>query len=244
MDIVPFTHRLVPEHPQRRVIFSLLFASLVCVGMLGTRIISSHGYRFTGFFGNLLLAWIPLLLSLAIPYLMERSTRPRVYGWSATVVWILFFPNCFYMVTDLVHMNKFGTDGIPRWHDLLMTMCFAFTGMFLGSLSLYQMQHFVRKMKGRQYGWFFAIGMLVLGSYGIYLGRFLRLNSWDVVARPTRLARHIYYFAGPGGHSDVISFTITFFFFSLAAYAFFVSIAHLHAPHPHPLPQSTDATER
>jgi uncharacterized membrane protein len=70
--------------------------------------------------------------------------------------------------------------------------------------------------------------MLALGSFGIYLGRFLRLNSWDVVSRPFKLAGDISSLVKPQSSTEVIAFSITFFFFSLAAYCFVVSVARLH----------------
>jgi uncharacterized membrane protein len=70
--------------------------------------------------------------------------------------------------------------------------------------------------------------MLALGSFGIYLGRFFRLNTWDVVARPFKLAGDIAALLEPKGLTEVAAFCVTFFFFSLAIYSFVVSMARLH----------------
>jgi uncharacterized membrane protein len=140
----------------------------------------------------------------------------------------LFFPNAFYLVTDLIHMKKFGLDGIARWFDLLMTTSFACGGIFLGCLSLYVMHLTVRKRWGWKVGWAFASGMLALGSFGIYLGRALRLNSWDVVTRPLKLVGDVSSLVEPKSMAEVTGFSVTFFFFSLAADCFVVSIARLH----------------
>ncbi len=194
--------------------------------MLAVRCVYAHNLRFAGFLGNLLLAWIPLILALVIRGLPSGSRR--LWFWAALVAWFLFFPNAFYIVTDLIHEKKFGTDNVYRWFDLLMTTSFACGGMFLGCLSLYLMQLTVRLRYGWRVGWTFAGAMLALGSFGIFLGRDLRLNSWDVVARPVRLIRNISSLAHPPRFQEVAAFSITFFFFSLAVYAFMISLARLH----------------
>jgi uncharacterized membrane protein len=75
----------------------------------------------------------------------------------------------------------------------------------------------------------FAIGMLAIGSFGIYLGRFVRLNSWDVVARPVKLVTDIAALAAPMKAREMFAFSVTFFFFSLAAYWFVAAATQLHA---------------
>lgn len=212
----------------RHTLGTLVFASAVCTGMLLVRCVCAdgHRFRFTGFFGNLLLAWIPLGLALLLRRLPAR--RNRFGFWSTLVTWVLFFPNAFYLTTDLIHTKKFGTDGIYPWFDLLMTTAFACGGLFLGSLSLYLLHLAVRQRFGWRVGWMFAGGMLALGAFGIYLGRFLRLNSWDVVTRPLKLAGDVSALLGPKSRPEVAAFAVTFFFFSLAVYCLMVSVARLH----------------
>ena len=207
---------------------TLVFASAVCTGMLAVRFYWAHNLRFAGLFGNLLLAWIPLGLALLIRQMPPAEGRRRLWFWTAVIAWVLFFPNAFYIVTDLIHMNKFGMDGVVRWYDMLMTACFASGGIFIGCLSLYLMHLLVRQRFGWHAGWGFAIGMLGLGAFGIYMGRVLRLNSWDVVARPSKLVKEIASVALPGHRGDALAFSLMFFFFSLAAYSFVVSMARLH----------------
>ena len=133
----------------------------------------------------------------------------------------------------MVHTHKFGIDGVYQWYDILMTACFACSGLFLGSVSLYLMHRLVQLRFGWRAGWLFAATMLALGSFGIYLGRFLRLNSWDVFTRPFKLAGDVAALAEPRSVTDVAAFSATFFFFSLVVYSFVVSLARLHeSPQP------------
>jgi uncharacterized membrane protein len=220
------TQREIPADRARHTLFTLIFASGICTGMLLLRFVCAGTLHFAGLLLNLFLAWIPLWLALLIRRM--PSGRSRVWFWSALGLWILFFPNAFYLVTDLIHAREFGRDGIYRWFDMLMVTAFACGGIFLGSLSLYLMHLFVRQRFGWRAGWVFAGGMLALGSFGIYLGRFLRLNSWDVIARPFKLVGDISTLSEPKSLSEVAAFSATFFFFSLAVYGFVVSIARLH----------------
>lgn len=217
----------------RHTLRTLILGSVICTAMLLVRfaVAGDLRFRFSGLLGNLLLAWIPLVLALYLPRL--HRGRP-VWFWSALVAWVLFFPNAYYITTDLIHVKKFGTDGMYRWYDMLMTASFAFAGIFLGSLSLYLMQLFVRAKHGWRIGWAFACTMLALGSFGIYLGRFLRLNSWDVLTRPIKLVRDIASLLAPMRLAETAAFSVTFFLFSLGIYAFVVSLARLHEEDPAP----------
>jgi uncharacterized membrane protein len=122
----------------------------------------------------------------------------------------------------------FGTNGIYLWYDLLMITTFACGGMFLGCLSLYLLHLFIRERLGWRVGWVFASSVLAIGSFGIFLGRRLRLNSWDIVARPSQMVDRLTTLTEPHRAREVVAFSVTFFFFSLAVYCFVVSVARLH----------------
>ena len=212
-----------------RVLPPLIFASVVCAAMLAARYVYTDQSRFTGLFGNLLLAWIPMVFALVITRLHSAAVPPRRWLWFCFACWFFFFPNALYIVTDIVHLKKYGLDGVPKWFDLLVIMAHACAGLFLGCISLYFMELLVRERFGRRIGWSFAIGMLALGSFGIYLGRFVRLNSWDVLIRPFKLLTDIAALAAPMKAGEVLAFSVTFFFFSLAAYWFVANTTQFHA---------------
>lgn len=166
-------------------IFWLVAASCLCVGMLAARMLymQSLGYRFL--LWNLFLAWIPLACALAA----ERM-RSRVALLVCGAAWLVFLPNAPYLLTDLVHLS--GRNSNWFWYDLIMLLSFGLTGMLLGYVSLYAMQKLVANRFGAVKGWVFAIATLGLCSFGIYLGRFERFNSWDVVFNPFDLLLTIY----------------------------------------------------
>lgn len=130
---------------------------------------------------NLFLAFIPwAFTSLAI-------IKPKIQRNKFTIVillgsWLLFFPNAPYILTDLFHLRL--RTSMPIWFDLILILSFAWTGLLFGFLSLWDIERiFSNKLKGI---WIkvISVGLLFLGSFGIYVGRYLRWNSWDIITEP------------------------------------------------------------
>jgi uncharacterized membrane protein len=175
--------------PSRRrlvTVLGLVAVSLFCVALVMLRLAESGNTKFGGLIWNLFLAWIPFVLAVVV------YDRWRRHGARATLIvlgalWLLFFPNAPYIVTDFVHLDR--TADAPYWYDAVTVSAFAWTGLLLGFASLFLMQTVVRQWRGVVSGWVFAAVALALGSLGIYLGRFLRLNSWDAVEHPSVLPR-------------------------------------------------------
>lgn len=244
----PEARRLFPTTGFRNVLFALLLSTAVC----GVMLLSRHWYvshlrfsdisgllgsvfilweyieeiRFSGFFGNLLLAWIPVMLAW---FLIKLEATPKKgLFWLCAITWVLFFPNSNYIITDIIHVKKFGADFVPKWFDFLMTMSHACTGLFLGCFSLYMLQNLVNARMGKRTGWYFSITMLSLAAFGIFLGRFFRLNSWDIITRPQKMIQETSRLLKEETFAEMLAFTVTFFLFSIAAYCVFVSIARIH----------------
>lgn len=133
---------------------------------------------------NLFLAWIPYILSILIS--LVRNNRIRVL---LSIPWLLFLPNALYVITDLMHLQWSG--GVPIWYDVMMFFTFAITCLFLGFKSLNHIQRLLMQIHSDLKSWLITTGIILLSSFGIYLGRFLRLNSWDVIIRPHQTILHI-----------------------------------------------------
>lgn len=229
MDAVP-SFSPIPAHRTRTVVYSLVAASGICLLLLIMRAVLAQEVRWTGFFGNLILAWIPLLFSWLLCGQLDRADRrPWLIG-SLFVGWLLFFPNSAYIVTDMVHLKT--REPIPRWFDYILITAYAWTGLFLGYVSLTLLHHRVRAAFGRMAGWGFVSLMLGLGSFGIYVGRFFRWNSWDVIARPWKILDDLVKFVELPTLRHVAAFCAAFFLLSVLVYLVLHAIAHLHAPEP------------
>lgn len=136
---------------------------------------------------NLFLAWIPFIIS----YFTYTMTLQRKWIYVvipvAAFFWLIFFPNAPYILTDFQHLANQWHD-LPVWYDVMMLIWFAFTGLLLGMVSLFLMQEIIRREFGRWLGWTFVAGVTALSSAGVYMGRFLRWNSWNILEDPTRIA--------------------------------------------------------
>jgi len=170
---------------RRAVYAALVLLSLFSVALIGVRSVYSGEPLYGWLIWNLLLAWIPFGLAILIYDRHRAGTRPlRLLPLGA--LWLLFLPNAPYIVTDFKHLVPSAV--VPLWVDIVVIAAPAWTGMLLGFLSLYLIQSVVRDLAGARLAWAAAVAVLGLASFGIYLGRVLRWNSWDVLANPHVLA--------------------------------------------------------
>jgi uncharacterized membrane protein len=118
---------------------------------------------------------------------------------------------------------------VPFWYDLILVVAFAWTGVFLGVVSLFLMQEIVRKALGTLASWIFVFGVLGLGSFGVYVGKFLRWNSWDVFLSPIQLGTDVavHVLEHPFAHVRPLGFSMLFASFFTAVYLMVVAMMHL-----------------
>ncbi len=173
---------------------------------------------------NLFLAWIPFVLALII---YDRGTpdasSPTALG-VAAVLWLLFLPNAPYVVTDLKYID--GFSGASALYNVVLLASAAGTGLLLGLTSLFLMHAVARRLVGGFNAWALVVGALGLSSFGIYLGRVQRWNSWDVFVRPGSLFSEIADgLLHPLSHPRPIAVTIVFTSFLLGSYLVFYLFA-------------------
>ncbi|MGN6163681.1 MAG: DUF1361 domain-containing protein [Flavisolibacter sp.] len=148
--------------------------------------------------GNILFVWLIWNLFLAfVPYAISRFAirRPQLIhnNWKFILVfisWLLFIPNSFYIITDLFHL---WVRSVPLWFDLALILSFAWNGLLLGILSMRQMEKMMEMKLNIANEWLFVYPMMLLNAFGVYVGRYLRFNSWDVFSNPFRLFNEIMY---------------------------------------------------
>jgi uncharacterized membrane protein len=178
------------RHRNERIVVLAGFglATVMCVALevFRERHYGAHDFRFL--LWNLMLAWIPLLAALVVYDCYRRGT-PIALLVPGLAVWLLFLPNAPYIATDFVHLSP-GRAVPPLWFDGAAISAFAWTGILLGFVSLHLVHAIVRHRFGPPLGWAAAVGTLALTSAGVYIGRFLQWNSWDLLVRPgARLAQ-------------------------------------------------------
>ena len=206
-----------PQIRQRLSLLLVLGASLtLSVVLITFRVFLTHRITFVFLLWNLFLALIPFGLSTMLG-LSAGKLKARVLLPVGTV-WLLFFPNAPYILTDLFHLEP--RTGVPYWFDLALLLSCAWNGLMLAYASLTDMQALVARRLGWGAGWGFATVALLLSSFGIYLGRYLRFNSWDIITNPLTLFYDILSrVLHPASHSGTWGVTLLYGVFLLLGYA-------------------------
>ncbi|HMB22706.1 MAG: DUF1361 domain-containing protein [Chloroflexota bacterium] len=176
-------------HNKYRLMMFLLLAgaSIFSVVIWRVRLEHTGVLRYRFLLWNLFLAWIPFLIAYFTSTVALKRKWIYVVIPIAAFFWLIFFPNAPYILTDFQHLASRWKD-LPVWYDVMMLIWFAFTGLLLGIVSLFLMQEIVRREFGHWVGWVFVTLVTVLSSAGVYMGRFLRWNSWDILRNPTSIA--------------------------------------------------------
>jgi uncharacterized membrane protein len=163
----------------------MLLSTLLCMLFYAYRLLELGEVAFSYLPWNLFLAWIPLFLIILLARVL------RTHAWSdwgpllLSLIWLLFLPNSFYLVSDYIHLRDVSNADIL--YDAVMFTMFVFTGLLLGFSSLYIFhQQLLRRLSRRTAAWSVAL-ILLSCSFAIYIGRDLRWNSWDVLASPAGL---------------------------------------------------------
>ena len=162
----------------------LALSCLLSVSLEGFRVYYSGFNSYFFLIWNLFLAIIPYTISTLFLLYYKKVNSFLLLG-LIIFSWLLLFPNAPYIVTDFFHLEPKAK--IPYWFDLGLILSFAWNGLILGFISLYDMQTALGRKFGVIKGWIFSIISLVLASFGIYLGRFERFNSWDIITNPVSL---------------------------------------------------------
>ncbi len=213
---------------------AVIFASAVSVGLVLARMAwVGHIRQHAFLIWNLFLAWLPLGFALLASREYQANSSPSWKFRSLAVAWLLFFPNAPYIFTDLIHLTTRFHGHF--WVDLVLVLSCALTGLVLGFLSLFLMQGMVARTLGRAASWGFVGVVAALSGFGIYLGRFLRFNSWDVLLRPVSLWRSIgNWAADPLAHTNSYAFPVLFAMFLFISYLMLYALTHLNEVHALP----------
>ncbi|MCA9875059.1 MAG: DUF1361 domain-containing protein [Anaerolineales bacterium] len=167
------------------IALALAFASSMAVMLVVLRLMYTGELYFAFLVWNLFLAWLPFLFAMVV---YGGGERPLVLGVMGPL-WLLFLPNALYLVTDLIHLYPW--DNVPFWYDAIMLFTFALIGLMLGLMSLYLVHAVVARRWGARVGWSFVLATSALSGLGVYIGRFLRWNSWDMFTNPLRVLADI-----------------------------------------------------
>jgi uncharacterized membrane protein len=158
------------------------------IALVMARVTYTGKHTYLSLIWNLFLAWLPYMVST---WLQKRDlvyTNPLKFVMVA-FVWLLFIPNSFYIMTDLFHLGEH--NNVPNWFDLALIISFAWDGLLLGILSVRQMEKMMQQFLPGIRELFIIYPIMWLNALGIYIGRYPRFNSWDILTNPIGLTAYI-----------------------------------------------------
>lgn len=159
----------------------LLLSVIFTLLLLAARAVYYHSHMYMFYPWNLFLAIVPVFFSR----LLNKTNKLNLKSIALFAGWLLFFPNAPYLLTDVLHFRQ--RAGIPLWYDLLLVFSAAWAGLAACFISLLQAEAFITTLTGKKPSAIIIAVLLFTTSSGIYLGRFLRYNSWDVFVKPRQL---------------------------------------------------------
>lgn len=223
---------------KQEILLLLMLSSLFSVTLLGFRLYKtgalvhlsnfelkhsmSNEWIYLFLIWNLFLAWIPYFLTYNLDWISTRFGGNFLVGISL-VCWLLFLPNAPYLVTDLIHLKL--RPPLPLWYDTFLLFSFAWTGLLLGVFSLIQARDYWARHISRSTATAFVFVSLALCSLGIYMGRFQRFNSWDILSDPFGLINEVWQVAiNPMENIRYFGITAVVFGLLSIGYLFFNSL--------------------
>jgi uncharacterized membrane protein len=190
----------------------MLFSCL----LVAARIFHTGRLTFVFMPWNLFLAYVPYFISTILTRVGPAGSYsvPRVslrthnlLRIAGLIAWLLFIPNSFYILTDLYHLaDNHRNIRVPEWFDLILILSFAWNGLLLGILSTRQVEKLLAPNASFLGRWVFLYPIMWLNALGVFIGRYLRYNSWDIFTNPLDLLRDIIsMIAHPLRHHDAWS---------------------------------------
>ena len=199
---------------------SLIIASIIMSAfLLVFRIKLNKSFSFLFLIWNLILAIIPYIITMYLS--TSKLSKAKLGFWFC--IWLLFLPNSPYIITDLLHIRI--SESSFLWLDILMILSFALSGVFLFFLSLNQMKQLLSIYFKKIPVDFFISSIIFLSAFGVYLGRYLRYNSWEVLSNPQHLSIDILnMFLHPITNKGIWLFTFGFGIFLFIGFKMFNKI--------------------
>ncbi|GAA4447256.1 hypothetical protein GCM10023189_03410 [Nibrella saemangeumensis] len=146
---------------------------------------TGNWWLFTMLTWNLALAWFPLGIMLVLRDLVKARVANRWLSGLALAGWLVFLPNAPYIITDLFHIRSVGESLL--WFDTLTLFLFALTGLLAGLYSTLLVHRYLNDGTQPALAWLVVLAAQGLSGFGIYLGRYGRWNSWDILTHPDSL---------------------------------------------------------
>lgn len=193
----------------------LLFVLVLILSVV--RIVLFDSYSLVYILWNIFLAFIPFVISFFLLLKSREKRLPKIWLIIGGIFWLLFFPNAPYLVTDLIHIGVVHT--VPAVYDSFLLFSSAWVGLLLGFYSLFHIEQVIRiKYPYRKTKIIIAV-VILFSSFGVYIGRFLRFNSWDIFINHSSVRKSIWSILSESAiYIEVYLYTALFFIFIYLSY--------------------------
>ena len=159
----------------------MIFSAFISFGLLFYRCVFTLSFHYTYFLWNLLIAFAPYIISKQLVKCKELNVKAILL----LSVWLLFFPACMYLLTDILQMHR--TDNFPVLYDAGLYLSFAWTGLLPALMSLKKVETFLRRHLSVFWVKFSLLFFMFLCSYATCIVRFLHLKNWDIITNYKKL---------------------------------------------------------
>ena len=189
---------------------SIILLTILAVFLNILRIILWGKVSFVYILWNMFLAFIPFIISsLLLSFLKEKKLNKTIFI-PGVILWLLFIPNAPYIVTDFIHLGV--TRFAPIIYDTILLFSSASVGLILGFYSLFHIEQIIKTKYKSNITHLIMVIIIIMISFGIYLGRFLRFNSWDIFTNHISLVNNIWEILSQAvTHTEVYLYTGLFF---------------------------------
>lgn len=194
----------------QRVVLTLLFSSFVSVFLFLARATHYNTTHYWFLNWNLILAWLPLFIAWRLCKKLKHQSWLSWQNITLSILWLGFLPNSFYISSDLIHLQTAAASNIL--YDTAMLLSYSLNGYLLGFTSLFLIHRQLIKRTRAQYAHALIAAALLLCSFAIYLGRYLRWNTWDVLINPAGVLFDVSdRILNPASHPQTFVTTLSFF---------------------------------
>jgi uncharacterized membrane protein len=196
---------------------SVIYLTILAVVLNVLRVIIWGKISLIYILWNILLAFVPFFISFILLSLSKEKKLSKIIFIIGFILWMLFIPNAPYIVTDFIHLGEIRS--VPMIYDVFLIFSSASVGLMLGFHSFFHIEQIIKtKYSPRVTSLIMGLIMIII-SFGIYLGRFMRFNSWDVFVNHTSLIKNVWkIFSQSTANTEVFLYTGLFFFFLYLSY--------------------------
>lgn len=199
------------------VLIALGISNLVSMLLYVVRALDADNLRYWFLLWNLALGWLPLLIVWWLTRRLKHSSWLSIPNIVLTFIWLGFLPNSFYVLSDLVHLHATGEVGLL--YDAVLFFSVIFNGFSIGFISLVMIHRALLARVRRRDAHILVAGVLLACSFAIYLGRYLRWNTWDVLVNPAGVLFDVSdRVVNPAAHPQAFVTTMTFFILLSSTY--------------------------